>query len=142
MLTGICERVADIKTRAQAMKCLTTFSEAVGPGFVFERVSVVKCHILNLWGAFFICLAWNWSYICFSFLFFPYRCPRLWKNTRILRFLVRACCGWFLQLKTLVSHTWNWRLFFVCLCDKIEIEVIVLSDFSSVPAAYVFWHRT
>lgn len=43
MLTGICERVADIKTRAQAMKCLTTFSEAVGPGFVFERVSIVNC---------------------------------------------------------------------------------------------------
>lgn len=39
-LTGICERVADIKTRIQAMKCLTTFSEAVGPGFIFERVSV------------------------------------------------------------------------------------------------------
>ena len=39
MLTGISERVADIKTRSQAMKCLTTFSEAVGPGFVFDRVS-------------------------------------------------------------------------------------------------------
>lgn len=38
-LTGISERVADIKTRAHAMKCLTTFSEAVGPGFIFERVS-------------------------------------------------------------------------------------------------------
>ena len=37
-LIGISERVADIKTRAQAMKCLTTFSEAVGPGFIFERV--------------------------------------------------------------------------------------------------------
>ena len=37
--TGLSERVADIKTRAQAMKCLTTFSEAVGPGFIFERVS-------------------------------------------------------------------------------------------------------
>lgn len=35
---GISERVADIKTRAHAMKCLTAFSEAVGPGFVFERV--------------------------------------------------------------------------------------------------------
>ncbi|KAI7734056.1 hypothetical protein M8C21_015036, partial [Ambrosia artemisiifolia] len=30
-IAGICERVADIKTRAQAMKCLTTFSESVGP---------------------------------------------------------------------------------------------------------------
>lgn len=39
MLTGISERVADIKTRSQAMKCLTTFSEAVGPGFIFDRVS-------------------------------------------------------------------------------------------------------
>ncbi|KVH89565.1 hypothetical protein Ccrd_008447 [Cynara cardunculus var. scolymus] len=45
MLTGICERVADIKTRAQAMKCLTTFSEAVGPGFVFERMfKIMKEH--------------------------------------------------------------------------------------------------
>jgi hypothetical protein len=38
---GLCERVADIKTRAHAMKCLTTFCEAVGPGFIFERVSMV-----------------------------------------------------------------------------------------------------
>lgn len=38
-MTGITERVADIKTRGQAMKCLTTFCEAVGPGFIFERVS-------------------------------------------------------------------------------------------------------
>ncbi|XP_022036003.1 protein MOR1 [Helianthus annuus] len=42
---GICERVADIKTRAQAMKCLTTFSEAVGPGFIFERMfKIMKEH--------------------------------------------------------------------------------------------------
>ncbi|PWA88987.1 protein MOR1 [Artemisia annua] len=42
---GICERVADIKTRAQAMKCLTTFSEVVGPGFVFERMfKIMKEH--------------------------------------------------------------------------------------------------
>lgn len=40
--TGISERVADIKTRAHAMKCLTTFSEAVGPGFIFERVSTIQ----------------------------------------------------------------------------------------------------
>ncbi|RWW78985.1 hypothetical protein BHE74_00012750 [Ensete ventricosum] len=40
MLTGISERVADIKTRSQAMKCLTTFSEAVGPGFIFDRVNI------------------------------------------------------------------------------------------------------
>lgn len=26
------------------MKCLTGFSEAVGPGFVFDRVSVLKDH--------------------------------------------------------------------------------------------------
>lgn len=39
--TGISERVADIKTRTHAMKCLTTFSEAIGPGFIFERVSFV-----------------------------------------------------------------------------------------------------
>ncbi|GAB4831233.1 Protein MICROTUBULE ORGANIZATION 1 [Ancistrocladus abbreviatus] len=44
-LPGISERVADIKTRAQAMKCLTTFSEAVGPGFIFERLSkIMKDH--------------------------------------------------------------------------------------------------
>ncbi|XP_042752685.1 protein MOR1 [Lactuca sativa] len=35
---GLYERLADIKTRTQAMKCLTTFSEAVGPGFIFERM--------------------------------------------------------------------------------------------------------
>uniref|UniRef100_A0A9I9CQR2 Protein MOR1 n=1 Tax=Cucumis melo TaxID=3656 RepID=A0A9I9CQR2_CUCME len=44
-LSGISERVADIKTRAQAMKCLTTFSEAVGPGFIFERLfKIMKEH--------------------------------------------------------------------------------------------------
>ncbi|ONK78042.1 uncharacterized protein A4U43_C02F13600 [Asparagus officinalis] len=44
-LQGIGERVADIKTRAQAMKCLTSFSEAVGPGFVFNRLyKIMKEH--------------------------------------------------------------------------------------------------
>ncbi|XP_057463028.1 protein MOR1-like isoform X2 [Actinidia eriantha] len=44
-LFGISERVADIKTRSHAMKCLTTFSEAVGPGFVFERIyKITKEH--------------------------------------------------------------------------------------------------
>lgn len=44
-ILGISERVADIKTRANAMKCLTTFSEAVGPGFVFERLyKIMKEH--------------------------------------------------------------------------------------------------
>ncbi|KAI9124426.1 hypothetical protein K1719_004348 [Acacia pycnantha] len=44
-LLGLGERVADIKTRAQAMKCLTTFSEAVGPGFIFERLyKIMKEH--------------------------------------------------------------------------------------------------
>ncbi|XP_042521091.1 protein MOR1 isoform X2 [Macadamia integrifolia] len=44
-LLGISERVADIKTRAHAMKCLTTFSEAVGPGFIFERLyKIMKEH--------------------------------------------------------------------------------------------------
>uniref|UniRef100_A0A7N0ZV85 Protein MOR1 n=1 Tax=Kalanchoe fedtschenkoi TaxID=63787 RepID=A0A7N0ZV85_KALFE len=44
-LLGISERVADIKTRAHAMKCLTAFSEAVGPGFVFERLyKIMKEH--------------------------------------------------------------------------------------------------
>ncbi|XP_068640507.1 protein MOR1-like isoform X2 [Aristolochia californica] len=44
-LLGLSERVADIKTRNYAMKCLTTFCEAVGPGFVFERLyKVMKEH--------------------------------------------------------------------------------------------------
>ncbi|XP_024030608.1 protein MOR1 [Morus notabilis] len=44
-LSGISERVADIKTRAHAMKCLTTFCEAVGPGFIFERLyKIMKEH--------------------------------------------------------------------------------------------------
>uniref|UniRef100_A0A2P2MMY9 Protein MOR1 n=1 Tax=Rhizophora mucronata TaxID=61149 RepID=A0A2P2MMY9_RHIMU len=44
-LLGISERVADIKTRAHATKCLTTFSEAVGPGFIFERLyKIMKEH--------------------------------------------------------------------------------------------------
>ncbi|XP_028075158.1 protein MOR1-like isoform X2 [Camellia sinensis] len=44
-LHGISERVADIKTRAHAMKCLTTFSEAVGPGFIFDRLyKIMKEH--------------------------------------------------------------------------------------------------
>ncbi|GKC91483.1 protein MOR1 [Tanacetum coccineum] len=41
----ICERVADIKTCAQAMKCLTTFSEAMCTGFIFEIMSkIMKEH--------------------------------------------------------------------------------------------------
>lgn len=44
-LLGISERVADIKTRSHAMKCLTAFCEAVGPGFVFERLyKIMKEH--------------------------------------------------------------------------------------------------
>ncbi|KAJ8510590.1 hypothetical protein OPV22_001024 [Ensete ventricosum] len=44
-LLGISERVADIKTRSQAMKCLATFSEAIGPGFVFDRLfKIMKDH--------------------------------------------------------------------------------------------------
>ncbi|KAJ6724153.1 CYTOSKELETON-ASSOCIATED PROTEIN 5 [Salix viminalis] len=44
-LLGISERVADIKTRALAMKCLTAFTEAVGPGFVFDRLyKIMKEH--------------------------------------------------------------------------------------------------
>ncbi|KAA8519827.1 hypothetical protein F0562_014083 [Nyssa sinensis] len=44
-LLGISERVADIKTRAHAMRCLTNFSEAVGPGFIFERLyKILKEH--------------------------------------------------------------------------------------------------
>ncbi|GKD08312.1 protein MOR1, partial [Tanacetum coccineum] len=38
---GICERVVDIKTRAHPMKCLTTFSETMGTGFIFERTSKI-----------------------------------------------------------------------------------------------------
>ncbi|KAK4347121.1 hypothetical protein RND71_033460 [Anisodus tanguticus] len=44
-IQGVSERVADIKTRAQAMICLTTFCEAVGPGFIFERLyKIMKEH--------------------------------------------------------------------------------------------------
>ncbi|GJV58210.1 MOR1-like protein isoform X1 [Tanacetum coccineum] len=44
-VAGICERVADIKTCAQAMKCLTTFSESMGTGFIFEIMSkIMKEH--------------------------------------------------------------------------------------------------
>ncbi|KAM1232436.1 hypothetical protein ACFX13_042991 [Malus domestica] len=44
-LLGISERVADIKTRTHAMKCLTAFSEAVGPGLIFERLyKIMKEH--------------------------------------------------------------------------------------------------
>jgi cytoskeleton-associated protein 5 len=37
-LAGVVERVADLKTRMQVTKCLTTFCEAVGPNFLFTRV--------------------------------------------------------------------------------------------------------
>ncbi|PKI69294.1 hypothetical protein CRG98_010295 [Punica granatum] len=44
-LLGTSERVADIKTRAHAMKCLTTFAEAVGTGFIFDRLyKIMKEH--------------------------------------------------------------------------------------------------
>ncbi|KAF8775510.1 hypothetical protein HU200_004938 [Digitaria exilis] len=44
-LLGVSEKVADIKTRAHAMKCLTAFCEAVGPGFVFDRLyKIMKEH--------------------------------------------------------------------------------------------------
>ncbi|CAL0321285.1 unnamed protein product [Lupinus luteus] len=44
-LSGLSERVADIKTHAHAMKCLTNFSEAIGPGFIFERLyKIMKEH--------------------------------------------------------------------------------------------------
>ncbi|KAF7138362.1 hypothetical protein RHSIM_Rhsim07G0137600 [Rhododendron simsii] len=37
--------VADMRTCARAKKCLTTFSEAVGPGFIFERLyKIMKEH--------------------------------------------------------------------------------------------------
>lgn len=49
LLAGVSERVADIKTRAHAMRCLTTFCESVGPGFIFERVSIVVCIICGNW---------------------------------------------------------------------------------------------
>ncbi|GKC48479.1 protein MOR1 [Tanacetum coccineum] len=42
---SICERVVDIKTRAQAMKCLTNFSKAMGTSFIIERTSkIMKEH--------------------------------------------------------------------------------------------------
>lgn len=44
-IIGVAERVSDIKTRAQAVKCLTGFCEAAGPGFVFDRLfKIMKEH--------------------------------------------------------------------------------------------------
>ncbi|XP_057847026.2 protein MOR1 isoform X2 [Cryptomeria japonica] len=44
-ILGVSERVCDIKTRAQAMKCLTAFCEVVGPSFVFDRLfKIMKEH--------------------------------------------------------------------------------------------------
>ncbi|GJT27242.1 protein MOR1 [Tanacetum coccineum] len=44
-IAGICERVAALKTRAQAMKWLTTFSVAMGIGFIYKRMSkIMKEH--------------------------------------------------------------------------------------------------
>lgn len=45
---GVVERVGDLKTRLQAVACLTALSEAVGPRFVFERVRTVPTLAL-LW---------------------------------------------------------------------------------------------
>jgi cytoskeleton-associated protein 5 len=42
---GVVERVADLKTRMQVTKCLTTFCEAVGPNFLFTRLfKIMKEH--------------------------------------------------------------------------------------------------
>ncbi|CAM6047665.1 unnamed protein product [Sphagnum compactum] len=44
-LAGVVERVADLKTRMQVTKCLTTFCEAVGPNFLFTRLfKIMKEH--------------------------------------------------------------------------------------------------
>lgn len=44
-ILGVAEKVADIKTRMQAMKCLTSFCEAVGPNFIFDRLfKIMKEH--------------------------------------------------------------------------------------------------
>lgn len=44
-ILGVAEKVADIKTRMQAMKCLTAFCEAVGPNFIFDRLfKIMKEH--------------------------------------------------------------------------------------------------
>ncbi|KAI5081631.1 hypothetical protein GOP47_0001374 [Adiantum capillus-veneris] len=44
-IVGVTERASDIKTRVQALKCLTSFCEAVGPGFVFDRLfKIMKEH--------------------------------------------------------------------------------------------------
>lgn len=42
------ERVADIKTRTQAIKCLTSFCEAVDPGLIFDRVRVFVLKIFSV----------------------------------------------------------------------------------------------
>ncbi|XP_019180243.1 PREDICTED: gibberellin 2-beta-dioxygenase 2-like [Ipomoea nil] len=44
-VTCIAERVADIETRAQVMKCLTCFCEAVSLGFVFEKTKERKIRV-------------------------------------------------------------------------------------------------
>lgn len=42
---GVSARVAGIKTRVHATRCLRTFCESVGPGFIFERMyRIMKEH--------------------------------------------------------------------------------------------------
>ena len=48
-LIGITHRVADIKTRVQAMKCLSTYCEDVGLGFIFERVIPFPSAFICAW---------------------------------------------------------------------------------------------
>lgn len=62
LLTGMSERVADIKTRAHAMKCLTAFAEAVGPGFIFERVLLLTFLIIFMFLSRSYLYAWTAPY--------------------------------------------------------------------------------
>ncbi|XP_024517263.1 protein MOR1 [Selaginella moellendorffii] len=44
-LPGLAERSSDIKTRAQATRCLTVFCEVAGPNFVFDKMyKIMKEH--------------------------------------------------------------------------------------------------
>ncbi|XP_047959847.1 protein MOR1-like [Salvia hispanica] len=47
-LSGITHRVADVKTRVQAMKCLSTYCEDVGLGFIFERASAIPKKVVKV----------------------------------------------------------------------------------------------
>lgn len=112
LLIGIIERVADIKTRAQAMKCLSTFCEAVGPGFIFERVSPFSPRYVYYW--------WYWLHrglsewvelVWLAYLFFSV------MGSCILLLL-------FFQVNCIVTTV-------LCSLDKMEDKLLLHSIFCS-----------